>query len=41
MAPGDPERRTAAQRRREGIPLGEATVEELNRLADEAGVGKL
>jgi LDH2 family malate/lactate/ureidoglycolate dehydrogenase len=41
LAPGDPERRNAAQRMREGIPLGEATVEELNRLADEAGVDKL
>jgi ureidoglycolate dehydrogenase (NAD+) len=40
LAPGDPERLTAERRSREGIALGEATVEELNRLADEVGVAK-
>ena len=41
LAPGDPERLTAERRRREGIPLGDATVDELNRLAGEVGVAKL
>ena len=41
LAPGDPERASAERRRREGIPLGEATAEELNRLAAELGVAKL
>jgi ureidoglycolate dehydrogenase (NAD+) len=41
LAPGDPEHRTAEQRRREGIPLGEATIDELNRLAYEMGVDQL
>lgn len=41
MAPGDPERRAAERRRREGIALGEATVDELNRLAAELGVTPL
>jgi ureidoglycolate dehydrogenase (NAD+) len=41
MAPGDPERRSAQRRRREGIALGEATVDELNRLAAELGVSAL
>jgi ureidoglycolate dehydrogenase (NAD+) len=40
LAPGDPERRTAERREREGIPLG-STVEELNKLARELGVAKL
>jgi ureidoglycolate dehydrogenase (NAD+) len=40
LAPGDPERRTAERRAREGIPLGSA-VEELNKLAEELGVAKL
>jgi LDH2 family malate/lactate/ureidoglycolate dehydrogenase len=40
LAPGDPERRTAERRRREGIPLG-TTVDELNALAQELGVPKL
>ena len=40
LAPGDPERRTAERREREGIPLG-STVEELNKLAQELGVAKL
>jgi ureidoglycolate dehydrogenase (NAD+) len=41
LAPGDPERATAEERRREGIPLGEATVAELNALAAELGVPSL
>jgi ureidoglycolate dehydrogenase (NAD+) len=41
LAPGDPERLTAERRKREGIAVGEATVEELNRLADEVGVAGL
>jgi ureidoglycolate dehydrogenase (NAD+) len=40
LAPGDPERTTAEQRRRAGIPLG-STVNELNALAEELGVAKL
>jgi LDH2 family malate/lactate/ureidoglycolate dehydrogenase len=40
LAPGDPERRTAERRQREGIPLG-STLEELNKLADELGVARL
>ena len=40
LAPGDPERRTAERREREGIPLG-STAEELNKLAEELGVAKL
>src|SRR4030095_15364097 len=41
MAPGDPERRNAERRRREGIDIPQATVAELNALADELGVAKL
>jgi ureidoglycolate dehydrogenase (NAD+) len=41
LAPGDPERASAERRRREGIPLGDATADELNRLAAEAGVAGL
>jgi ureidoglycolate dehydrogenase (NAD+) len=41
LAPGDPERLTAERRAREGIPLGAAIVEELNRLAGEVGVATL
>ncbi|HSA88475.1 MAG TPA: Ldh family oxidoreductase [Burkholderiales bacterium] len=40
LAPGDPERRSAERRAREGIPLG-STAEELNKLAEELGVAKL
>ena len=40
LAPGDPERRTAERREREGIPLG-STLEELNKLAEELGVARL
>jgi LDH2 family malate/lactate/ureidoglycolate dehydrogenase len=38
MAPGDPEQITADIRLREGIPLAEATVEELRELGKKAGV---
>jgi ureidoglycolate dehydrogenase (NAD+) len=41
MAPGDPERMSAERRSREGIELGEATLEELNRLASQLGVAAL
>jgi len=41
MAPGDPERRNAERRRREGIDIPEATVAELNMLARELGVTAL
>jgi ureidoglycolate dehydrogenase (NAD+) len=41
LAPGDPERRSAERRSREGIELGEATLEELNRLASQLGVAPL
>ena len=40
LAPGDPERRSAERRRREGIDLGNAR-EELNKLAAELGVAPL
>ena len=40
LAPGDPERRTAERRGREGIELGN-TLEELNKLAAELGVAPL
>lgn len=40
LAPGDPERRSAERRRREGIPLG-STLDELNALAAELAVEKL
>ncbi|HEX6530952.1 MAG TPA: Ldh family oxidoreductase [Burkholderiales bacterium] len=40
LAPGDPERRTAERRRREGIELGNAR-DELNKLAAELGVAPL
>jgi ureidoglycolate dehydrogenase (NAD+) len=40
LAPGDPERRSAERRRREGIALGN-TLEELNKLAAELGVARL
>jgi ureidoglycolate dehydrogenase (NAD+) len=41
LAPGDPERSSAERRRREGIPLGEASVAELNALGTELGVPAL
>ena len=41
LAPGDPERRTAERRGREGIPIPENTIAELNALAGELGVAKL
>lgn len=41
LAPGDPERRTAERRRRDGIELPEGTLAELSVLAKELGVPKL
>lgn len=41
LAPGDPERLCAAQRRREGVPLGDAVLAELNELAAELGIERL
>jgi ureidoglycolate dehydrogenase (NAD+) len=41
MAPGEPERLTAAQREKEGVPLGEGTLGELNALAAQLGVAPL
>jgi ureidoglycolate dehydrogenase (NAD+) len=41
LAPGDPERQTAEQRARNGIPLGNAVLAELNALGAELGVAKL
>jgi ureidoglycolate dehydrogenase (NAD+) len=41
LAPGDPERLSAERRKREGIPLGEANLAELNALAAELGVPQL
>ena len=41
MAPGEPERITAEKRERDGIPLGESTIAELNALAGELGVSNL
>jgi len=41
LAPGDPERLSAERRMREGVPLGDAAVAELNALAAELGVAKL
>lgn len=38
LAPGEPERRTAARREKEGVPIGEATLGELNALAGQLGV---
>lgn len=38
MAPGEPERLTAAQREKEGVPLGDGTLGELNALAVQLGV---
>jgi LDH2 family malate/lactate/ureidoglycolate dehydrogenase len=41
LAPGDPERLTAEQRTKNGIPLGNAVLAELNALGAELGVAKL
>ena len=41
MAPGEPERLTAARREKEGVPLGEGTLGELNALAAQLGVAPL
>jgi ureidoglycolate dehydrogenase (NAD+) len=40
LAPGDPERLSVERRKREGIELG-STLDDLNRLAAELGVGRL
>jgi ureidoglycolate dehydrogenase (NAD+) len=41
LAPSDTERLTAERRRREGVPIGTATLQELNALAAELGVARL
>lgn len=41
LAPGDPERLSAERRSRDGIPLGDATLAELNALGAELGVARL
>ena len=41
LAPGDPERLTAEQRTKNGIPLGDAVLAELDALGAELGVAKL
>jgi len=41
LAPGEPERLTADERRRTGVPLGEGVLADLNRLARELGVAEL
>ena len=41
LAPGDPERLSAAGRGREGIPLPDSLVAELNDLAASLGVARL
>ena len=41
MAPGEPERLSAARREKEGVPLGEGTLGELNALAAQLGVAPL
>ncbi len=41
LAPGDPERLSAARRARDGVPLGEGVLGELNALAAELGVAGL
>ena len=39
LAPGDPERLTAAQRARDGIPLPDGLLAELNTLGSSLGIG--
>jgi LDH2 family malate/lactate/ureidoglycolate dehydrogenase len=41
LAPGEPERLTASRRQKEGVPLGEGVLAELNALARELGVAQL
>ena len=41
LAPGEPERLNVARRSKEGIPLGDATLAELNALARDLGVASL
>jgi len=38
LLPGQPELRTAERRRREGIPIAQATWDEVGKLASELGV---
>lgn len=38
MVPGEPEERTGAQRRRDGVPLADSTIEELRELGARYGV---
>jgi len=41
LAPGEPERLIAVRRSKEGVPLGEGTLGELNALAGQLGVAPL
>ena len=41
LVPGEPERLTAARREKEGVPLGEGVLAELNALAGQLGVAPL
>jgi ureidoglycolate dehydrogenase (NAD+) len=41
LAPGDPERRTAERRARDGIPIPENSLAELNVLATQLGISTL
>lgn len=41
LAPGEPERLTAETRRRDGVPLGEGVLADLNKLAGELSVAAL
>jgi ureidoglycolate dehydrogenase (NAD+) len=41
LAPGEPERLTAERRKREGVPLGEGALADLNKLAGEVGIPAL
>jgi ureidoglycolate dehydrogenase (NAD+) len=38
LAPGEPERLTAAKRRQTGVPVGEGVLADLNKLARELGL---
>lgn len=39
--PGEPEQRTEATRRRDGVPIAQPTLEKLNALADELGIDRI
>ena len=41
LAPGEPERLNAERRTRDGVPLGDGVLADLNKLAGELGVAKL